>query len=77
MTQTRPVALITGASSGIGAATALLAAERGYDVAFRVSPLVPMKRAGEPEEIAKTILWLASEDASYITGTLMDVTGGR
>lgn len=43
----------------------------------RVSPLVPMKRAGEPEEIAKTILWLASEDASYITGTLMDVTGGR
>jgi NAD(P)-dependent dehydrogenase (short-subunit alcohol dehydrogenase family) len=43
----------------------------------RVAPSVPMERAGEPEEIAKTILWLASDEASYITGSLVDVTGGR
>ncbi len=43
----------------------------------RVAPSVPMQRAGQPEEIAKTILWLASSDASYITGSLVDVTGGR
>ncbi|MBC6905238.1 SDR family NAD(P)-dependent oxidoreductase [Saccharophagus sp. K07] len=43
----------------------------------RVAPSVPMQRAGEPEEIAKTILWLASDEASYITGSLVDVTGGR
>lgn len=43
----------------------------------RVAPSVPMQRAGEPEEIAKTVLWLASDEASYITGSLVDVTGGR
>lgn len=43
----------------------------------RVAPSVPMQRAGEPEEIAKTILWLASDEASYITGSLVDVTRGR
>lgn len=36
-----------------------------------------MKRAGEPEEVAKAILWLLSDEASYITGTLLDVSGGR
>lgn len=38
---------------------------------------VPMLRGGQPEEVAEAILWLASEQASYVTGTLMDVTGGR
>ncbi len=43
----------------------------------RIAPMIPMQRAGEPDEIAKSILWLASTEASYITGTLLDVSGGR
>ncbi|MEM7212121.1 MAG: SDR family oxidoreductase, partial [Pseudomonadota bacterium] len=38
---------------------------------------VPMARAGSAEEVAKTILWLAGDGASYVTGTCVDVTGGR
>ena len=38
---------------------------------------VPMQRGGTAEEVAETILWLASEQSSYVTGTLLDVTGGR
>jgi NAD(P)-dependent dehydrogenase (short-subunit alcohol dehydrogenase family) len=45
--------------------------------AQRVAPMVPMQRAGEAEEVARSILWLASAEASYITGALLDVSGGR
>jgi NAD(P)-dependent dehydrogenase (short-subunit alcohol dehydrogenase family) len=38
---------------------------------------VPMQRGGTAEEVAETVLWLASEQSSYVTGTLLDVTGGR
>ena len=43
----------------------------------RVKNLVPMQRGGRPEEVAAPILWLLSEEASYITGTILDVSGGR
>jgi len=43
----------------------------------RVKAAVPMKRGGQPEEVARAILWLASADASYCTGTFIDVSGGR
>ena len=43
----------------------------------RIAPTVPMKRGGQPEEVADTILWLLSDEASYVTGVLIDVTGGR
>jgi NAD(P)-dependent dehydrogenase (short-subunit alcohol dehydrogenase family) len=43
----------------------------------RVKTLVPMKRGGEPEEVGRAILWLLSEEASYVTGTIVDVSGGR
>jgi NAD(P)-dependent dehydrogenase (short-subunit alcohol dehydrogenase family) len=43
----------------------------------RVKTLVPMQRGGEPEEVAHAILWLLSDEASYVTGACIDVTGGR
>lgn len=39
--------------------------------------VIPMGRGGEAEEIAEAIAWLASEAASYITGTFIDAAGGR
>jgi NAD(P)-dependent dehydrogenase (short-subunit alcohol dehydrogenase family) len=36
-----------------------------------------MQRGGQPQEVAAAILWLLSEEASYITGAILDVTGGR
>ena len=43
----------------------------------RVKQSVPMKRGGQPEEVARAILWLLSDEASFSTGTFIDVTGGR
>jgi NAD(P)-dependent dehydrogenase (short-subunit alcohol dehydrogenase family) len=43
----------------------------------RVKAQVPMQRGGEPEEVARAILWLLSTEASYCTGTFVDVSGGR
>jgi NAD(P)-dependent dehydrogenase (short-subunit alcohol dehydrogenase family) len=43
----------------------------------RIKESVPMKRGGDAVEVAQAILWLLSDNASYITGTLLDVTGGR
>ncbi len=45
--------------------------------AERVKNTIPMARAGYPEEVAKAVLWLLSEDASYTTGACIDVAGGR
>ena len=42
----------------------------------RLKTRVPMKRGGQPEEVAAAILWLLSEEASYVTGTILDVAGG-
>lgn len=43
----------------------------------RLAPAVPLQRGGEADEVAEAILWLASEQASYVTGTLLNVSGGR
>jgi NAD(P)-dependent dehydrogenase (short-subunit alcohol dehydrogenase family) len=47
------------------------------DRAFELAPTVPMKRTGSAEEIAGAIVWLLSDEASYTTMALLDVTGGR
>ena len=43
----------------------------------RLAPTVPMRRGGDVIEVARAILWLLSSDASYSTGTFIDVSGGR
>jgi NAD(P)-dependent dehydrogenase (short-subunit alcohol dehydrogenase family) len=43
----------------------------------RISPSIPMQRAGTPEEIAQGVLWLLSDAASYTTGTILEIGGGR
>jgi NAD(P)-dependent dehydrogenase (short-subunit alcohol dehydrogenase family) len=47
------------------------------DRAQRLGATTPMGRAGRPEEIAEAIVWLLSDAASYTTGALLDVAGGR
>ena len=47
------------------------------DRAHTSSALIPMQRPGRAEEIAAAIVWLLSEDASYTTGAIVDVAGGR
>jgi NAD(P)-dependent dehydrogenase (short-subunit alcohol dehydrogenase family) len=43
----------------------------------RVKSTIPMGRGGHPEEVARAILWLAGAEASFVTGTFLDVTGGK
>ncbi|TFW28849.1 glucose 1-dehydrogenase [Massilia arenosa] len=47
------------------------------DRVARMGPSIPMGRAGTPEEVAQGVLWLLSDEAAYVTGTFLDVTGGR
>lgn len=43
----------------------------------RIKDSIPMKRGGTPIEVANAILWLLSEEASYVTGTFIDLSGGK
>ena len=45
--------------------------------AERIGASAPLGRAGEAEEIANAILWLASDEAAYVSGAILDVSGGR
>jgi NAD(P)-dependent dehydrogenase (short-subunit alcohol dehydrogenase family) len=47
------------------------------DRARRLAPIIPMQRAGTAREIATAIVWLLSAEASYTTGSIIDVSGGR
>ena len=43
----------------------------------KLGPTVPLGRSGAPEEVAEVVMWLLSDSASYCTGTIVDVSGGR
>ena len=43
----------------------------------RLAPSVPLGRAGTAAEVAEAIVWLASDAASYVTGSFIEVSGGR
>lgn len=43
----------------------------------RIKDTLPMRRGGQPEEVASAILWLLSDEASYVTGTFVELAGGR
>lgn len=43
----------------------------------RLAPSIPLGRGGEPEEVANAIVWLLSDDASFVTGTFVDIAGGK
>lgn len=43
----------------------------------RVAPAIPMRRGGQPEEVAQAIAWLVSDSASYVTGSVIDLAGGK
>jgi NAD(P)-dependent dehydrogenase (short-subunit alcohol dehydrogenase family) len=45
--------------------------------AHRLASTVPMKRVGQAEEVANAIVWLMSNEASYVTSAILDVSGGR
>lgn len=49
----------------------------GREVIEKWAAGVPLTRIGLPQEVAKTVLWLCSDDSSYIHGALIDVSGGR
>jgi len=57
--------------------TGLHAAADMPDRVERLSPTVPLGRGAEPEEVAAAVLWLLSAEASYITGVVLPVSGGR
>ncbi len=57
--------------------TELHATSGDPDRMTRLAPTIPMGRAGTPEEIAEAVMWLLSPEASYTTGAILAVSGGR
>ena len=57
--------------------TEIHAAGGAPDRVAKLGPTVPMGRSGSAEEVAEAVLWLLSDAASYVTGTHVDVSGGR
>jgi len=58
-------------------ATEIHAAHGGEATVAAAAPTIPLGRAGRVEEVAEAVMWLASPNASYVHGAVMDVSGGR
>jgi len=71
----RRMSTARGGAGGVATAIHAKGGQPGREA--RIAPLVPMRRAGRPEEIAEAIAWLVSDNASYVTGSFLDVSGGR
>ena len=67
---------VNAVSPGI-VATELHAKAGAPDRLQRMAPGIPMKRPGTPNEVAQTILWLLSDAPAYITGSILEIGGGR
>ena len=67
---------VNGVAPGM-IATEIHAAGGQPDRLERLAPMIPMGRAGKPEEVAEALLFLLSDAASYINGTVLRVSGGR
>ena len=67
---------VNGVRPGV-IATEIHAAGGDPDRAHRMGPSLPIPRPGTAEEVARAILWLLSDEASYTTGSVINVTGGR
>src|SRR5690606_21587630 len=52
-------------------------AQRTEEERKKVTDAIPLRRIGTPEEVARAVVFLASDDASYTTGITLDVNGGR
>ena len=70
----RPVAVILSDTPGLN--NLLASSEAGLQRRKMISSTVPLGRLGTPDEIARAVMFLASDDSSYITGTELFVDGG-
>jgi 3-oxoacyl-[acyl-carrier protein] reductase len=52
-------------------------AKTAPDVLEHITSLIPMRRVGQPEEVAELVAWLASDRCSFSTGAVYDISGGR
>ncbi|PYI38599.1 oxidoreductase [Arthrobacter psychrolactophilus] len=76
-TEAAPLGIRVNAVSPGMTNTGLHAAAGMPDRVESLKHLIPLGRGGEPEDVASAVLWLLSEEASYVTGAILPVAGGR